>query len=389
MKKKINIAEIDKRQILFYEGFGEDDLPNISRVTSNVFYKYIGYFNPAVLFYELHKCIGNQLTFSHHLGNGKLIDVFQNHFKDAISKYWFLEDNGYENNTSKKKQKNKECIFLLKNGMLVNIDHNEASIHFKPNEEAGIRANKILEQLYLLANQYKKSSTNSIYILINSGSGLELTSVDLKPYNLSIETHYNDDLPHQDILTKLKEKKAGLFLFYGEPGTGKSSYIEYLLTKVKKTVIMLSPKIANALDDPNLIAILVQYPDSILVVEDAELLLSSRESNTSSSGISVLLSLTDGLLRSLNIQVIATFNMAILNIDQAVIRRGRCRMLYEFKKLSEDKTTQLLSDLKINHHIDEKSLTLAEIYNQSETFDIDIKKKASKTIGFRNQQIKI
>ena len=148
---------------------------------------------------------------------------------------------------------------------------------------------------------------------------------------------------------------------------------------------MLSPKIANALDDPNLIGILVSYPDSILVVEDAELLLSSRETNSSSSGISVLLSLTDGLLRSLNIQVIATFNTAILNIDKAVLRRGRCKMLYEFNALSIDKAQNLVSELGIVNPQIESPMTLADIYNHSETFDATIKGRSKGSIGFNKK----
>lgn len=67
-----------------------------------------------------------------------------------------------------------------------------------------------------------------------------------------------------------------------------------------------------------------------IVIEDAEDLLVSRDTNHN-SGISMLLNLTDGLLgQSLGIQVICTFNTHVSNIDRALLRKGRLIALYEF-----------------------------------------------------------
>ena len=146
---------------------------------------------------------------------------------------------------------------------------------------------------------------------------------------------------------------------------------------------MLSPKIANSLDDPNLIGILVQYPNSIIVIEDAEQLLGARDSGISSSGISLLLGITDGLLRSLNIQVIATFNTSILNIDKAVLRRGRCKMLYEFKPLTIDKARVLAAELGIEPVKIDRPTTLADIYYHSASFDNAVNDRSKSAIGFK------
>ena len=61
----------------------------------------------------------------------------------------------------------------------------------------------------------------------------------------------------------------------------------------------------------------------ILIIEDAERVISDRESNGSPAGVSNILNLTDGILGDcLNIQVIATFNMKREKIDQALLRKG-------------------------------------------------------------------
>jgi hypothetical protein len=47
---------------------------------------------------------------------------------------------------------------------------------------------------------------------------------------------------------------------------------------------------------------------------------------------------------SLGIQIIATFNTHISNIDKALLRKGRLIGLYEFKPLSMDKSKVLLEE---------------------------------------------
>jgi glucose-1-phosphate thymidylyltransferase short form len=74
--------------------------------------------------------------------------------------------------------------------------------------------------------------------------------------------------------------------------------------------------------------------NSVFVIEDAEELITSRE-EVRNSNLSMLLNLTDGLLgESLGIQIIATFNTDVKNIDKALLRKGRLSQIYAFKALS-------------------------------------------------------
>ena len=90
--------------------------------------------------------------------------------------------------------------------------------------------------------------------------------------------------------------------------------------------------------------------------------------------------MTDGLLgESLGIQVIATFNTDLKNIDKALLRKGRLTAIYDFKPLTVNKTNDLLK--KLGHDIEvDNSLSLAEIFN----FEVDTnyKPKLRKAIGF-------
>ena len=102
---------------------------------------------------------------------------------------------------------------------------------------------------------------------------------------------------------------------------------------------------------------------NILIIEDAERVISDREGNGSPAGVSNILNLTDGILGDcLNIQVIATFNMKKEKIDQALLRKGRLIAEHKFEKLSIEETNKLLVSLgKVN--VSEEAMCLADIYN--------------------------
>jgi ATP-dependent 26S proteasome regulatory subunit len=102
----------------------------------------------------------------------------------------------------------------------------------------------------------------------------------------------------------------------------------------------------------------------ILVIEDAEKALLSREENhENSSVVSAILNLTDSFISSaLNISIVATFNTAKENIDKALLRKGRLKYCHEFKKLSVYDAQVLTNSLNFQYKVSEP-MTLAEVYN--------------------------
>jgi SpoVK/Ycf46/Vps4 family AAA+-type ATPase len=138
---------------------------------------------------------------------------------------------------------------------------------------------------------------------------------------------------------------------------------------------------AESLTDPTIIPFLMEYKNSILIIEDAEKVLGTREnSNNMSQSTSNLLNLTDGILGDcLNIQIVATFNTKRDNIDDAFMRKGRLIAEHKFTKLSIEESNKLLESLS-KDVITEEEMALSDIYN----IDVDIYKtiKQKGKIGF-------
>jgi ATP-dependent 26S proteasome regulatory subunit len=135
--------------------------------------------------------------------------------------------------------------------------------------------------------------------------------------------------------------------------------------------------------NPDFIDLLIDNPNAVLVIEDAENIIMDRKVNSSSS-VSNLLNLSDGLLSDcLNVQIICTFNSSLSLVDDALIRKGRLIARYEFGKLDVEKARRLSDHLGLNQVI-RRPMTLAEITNPGEPVS---QVRPEVRIGFRTEMM--
>ena len=232
------------------------------------------------------------------------------------------------------------------------------------------------------AKEKKKANIN----LVKSEMGhLDTEEYDLAVPDIDLLLNYGGEFKeiHDVIIKRLnKPNDKGIILLHGEPGTGKTSYIKYLTKLVKdKDILFIPPSMAEMLSEPNIIPFLMDHRNTVLIIEDAERVISDREGNGSAAGVSNLLNLTDGILGDcLNIQVIATFNMKREKIDQALLRKGRLIAEHKFDKLTIEETNKLLKHLK-KDFVSNEAMVLADIYNVDVEVHKSSNKKTSK-IGF-------
>ena len=222
-------------------------------------------------------------------------------------------------------------------------------------------------EFLLLASELEvyHSDKGKLGLLYHDSHGFNTNDFTIPKPEINFNLNYNQgfDKVHNDIYTALSlNKSKGLVLLHGKPGTGKTTYIRYLINQVNKNKIFVPPNLTEMLSDPGFIPFLMNNPDSILFVEDAENVLRSRDDNNHNQAVSNILNITDGLLSDcLNIQIVATFNTNLKNIDPALLRKGRLIAQYEFAELRPDRAEKLADSLKV--WIDDtENLTLADIY---------------------------
>jgi SpoVK/Ycf46/Vps4 family AAA+-type ATPase len=229
-----------------------------------------------------------------------------------------------------------------------------------------------------------KRQPQEIHLIIQNRNSLELKAMEIKRTKLHLDLFYEDDFRETDqtITKRLNKKKdKGIVLLHGVPGSGKTTYLRYLVGKIRKRVLFLSPSVAGNLMNPEFIELLIDNPNTVLIIEDAENIIMDRRHNNSSS-VSNLLNISDGLLADfLNVQLICTFNSALATIDNALLRQGRLIARYEFGKLSIEKARRLSDHLGFKADIS-RPMTIAEIANPNEKHEIV---KSMEVVGFRRQ----
>lgn len=207
------------------------------------------------------------------------------------------------------------------------------------------------------------------------------------PKTFDLALNYGDEFI--DINDKIKDSlnkhSAGLYMFHGPPGTGKTTYIKYLASSLQKDVIFFPTSLVQEITNPSIMNLLRKKPNCVLVLEDAEKAIIKRDSNGESSLVSTLLNVTDGILGDvLKLNVIVTYNCNRNDIDEALLRKGRLKVEYSFNPLSKEMATKISKSIKKENFEYFDGMTLADVYNQSSD-DILIKgvKKLEKPrIGF-------
>jgi hypothetical protein len=280
------------------------------------------------------------------------------------------------------RQEFEKTVFRFHDRMLIELGQHYAEILFASADYEA--ANKLVE-VFIGFKMAGKESVNQINIITLTGSCLELKQLQIKPVDLDIDLYYNDDFKTIDRTIKerlLEQNDKGIVLLHGLPGTGKTTYLRHLIAAINKKVLFVSPAVAGNLMNPEFIDLLIDHPNAVLVIEDAENIIMDRKYSSNNS-VSNLLNISDGLLSDcLNVQIVCTFNSSINLVDHALMRTGRLIAKYEFGKLDVTKAQRLSAHLGFDRKI-ETPMTLAEITNPRAA---DQKPEKVQVIGFRRME---
>ena len=319
------------------------------------------------------------LNFVNNVDGEKAFAVFK-------KKYQPLIQHVYQYRWYKRKVKKYQfdkTVIILKNNCLVEFDDDYCEILHDGKKDA------FVQELTELVNQFKEKQRRQpleINLIVRNGRGLELKAMEIKRTKLALGLFYETDFEATDevIRKRLNTKNdKGIVLLHGLPGTGKTTYLRYLIGKIKKRVLFLSPTVADNLMNPEFVELLIDNPNTVLIIEDAENIIMDRKFNCGSS-VSNLLNISDGLLADfLNVQLICTFNNSLTLVDSALMRKGRLIAKYEFGKLGIEKAKRLSKHLGFDNKITQP-MTLAEIANPHEK-EQAIEK--TEVFGFRRQEV--
>jgi hypothetical protein len=285
----------------------------------------------------------------------------------------------YRRRERSKKYEFDATLVVMNNRCLLEFDGSYCEIWHDGEHQPFIEE---VHQFFRPFRQRQRRQPFEINLIVNYRNRLDLKAMEIKRTKLDLDLFYENDLREVDELIRKrlnKQNDKGIVLLHGIPGTGKTTYLRYLIGKIKKRVLFLSTGMADNIMRPDFMELLIDNPNSVVVIEDAENVLMDRKYSRNSS-VSNLLNISDGLLSdALNVQLICTFNSPLSFIDSAILRKGRLIARYEFGKLGVDKAQLLSKKLGFDRIVD-RPMTLAEVANQHErAAEVHV----PETIGFR------
>lgn len=217
-------------------------------------------------------------------------------------------------------------------------------------------------------------------VSIRNGQPVLVTKYLKSPIILDFNLHYNTDFELDKVDSLIKSDKSGLLLFTGLPGTGKTTLLKYFSQKYQSyDFVFINNNNFSILTDPSFTDFcLEKLNNSVIILEDCEKLLLSRD-HGGGFDISSILNLTDGLLGDLlNVKVIATLN-TVDKIDTALLRKGRLLAKVNFNKLSVEQAQRVIDRIGNNSINITEPTVLADLYNIEDNGN---KEQKTNKIGF-------
>lgn len=278
------------------------------------------------------------------------------------------------------------CVINYAKNLFARIENNVSEsyiLYDNHNEDALAEFIDKLMEFYVAPEEEK----NNLYTIASSNGMFSLIKQNISEKKLEgfdVEKQYNDNFLKEDNKIEkfiIDNDRSGLVILHGEKGTGKTTYIRHLINAhPERKFVFVPANLITLLGEPAFGSFLLSIHNHVIILEDCENAIRDRKASLtgSSSAVSLLLNMTDGLLSDdLGIKFICTFNEDVKNIDPALMRKGRLICKYEFKPLNKDKANELLEEIykKISaewtddekmmnpmFHTD-KDLTLADVFN--------------------------
>jgi len=154
--------------------------------------------------------------------------------------------------------------------------------------------------------------------------------------------------PVDALVRRYLEASETVLLLQGPPGTGKTRLVRYLLGSMSRrkhaSAEVMYTADRRALENDSIFVDFITGEHDAFVVEDADHLLESRASGN--HDMHRFLAIADGIVRAQGRKIIFTTNLPnIRDIDEALVRPGRCFKVIHTRALNGEEAERLIARL--------------------------------------------
>jgi len=203
----------------------------------------------------------------------------------------------------------------------------------------------IVDELNGCVLDYCEDDSNKLNTIGLSPNGLEIEPITLKEDSESIDLFYSSNTMKKidKAIKGIKKADKGLSIFYGERGTGKTSIINYLASKLDRIVIFIpSNMIEHTINNPEFRKFIKKYEKPILVIDDCEIFVGESYMKSTPFSNNVL-QMVDGFLSdTMNANIVAILNVEDEDeIDPSLLECNGLIEAVKFEPLSAEEANDL------------------------------------------------
>lgn len=245
----------------------------------------------------------------------------------------------------------------------------------------GVTAVGSRDILYLVMNHIKGKFQNERFARIkwwydDGGRATYKTTYIDNPNTVLRPEFYPGLGDPEKYITEYLKADASILLMAGAPGTGKTTMLRHMIYKHNLTASVVYDETLMQ-KDTVFQSFLFDKKDDILIIEDADAILSSRDLDKNKL-MSRFLNVSDGLIKLPSKKLVFTTNLTDFNkVDEALMRPGRCFDVLHTRALHSKEAIVAARAADLPIPLEDREYTVAELFNPTAN------KPSVRRIGFR------
>lgn len=260
------------------------------------------------------------------------------------------------------------CSYIVIDRKQENSVINEVTFFYKTEENFTL-IQELVEEFNTCVINFDEADSNKLNTIALSQGGLEVEPIEMSDFDVDNFELYYSKQTSKDInklVKEIKKSTKGLSILLGERGTGKTSVINYLASKLDRIVIFIpNNMIEHTINNPEFRKFLKRYSKPVIVLDDCEMMFHEyfTKSNMFANN---LLQMVDGFLSdSMEVNIVAIFNVEDEDeIDHSLLEANNLIRVVEFEELSIDESNELSDYLGNKRQYKNKTKVLDIIKNK-------------------------
>ncbi len=267
------------------------------------------------------------------------------------------------------------CSYIIIDRQQENSLVSEVTFFYKDSESFK-KVQAIIQELNGCLINFEEDEQNKVNTVSVSSSGFELEPLDICEFDLdNFDGYYHKETVKDlnKLIKDIKKEPKGLSVLHGERGTGKTTVINYLSTKLDRIIIYIPNNVVEStIGNPEFRKFLKRFYRPILIIDDCEMLFNEffPKSNVFTNNV---LQMVDGFLSdTIEVNVVAIFNLdSEDDIDENLLEANNLLKVVKFESLLPEEATELSEYLNHKKQFKNKTKVIDVVRNRKPNYKMD------------------